>query len=238
MTGIHPYATQVDDWWQHEERQHAAQVAVQPGEADQATLARVLAALRRGDEPPLFPAARDAVTGPRPVIQPTPEPQDRGQIRALLARMAEATARLAEPVFRHDCEACSRTRGGWCTRHAAMRDEHAAFTRLAAQIITAASDRDAMLLVAGFADGDDHRIPADSGWPDQQKHARNLLTEAEGNALPDNIGCCTDGNPCHDHAEAIEVSEFVGAIRDAVIDAGSAHEAGQLIMLAITAGGK
>jgi hypothetical protein len=195
----------------------------------------------RGEEPPFYAETMAAHygTGPQPVqpAQAGDALPDDGRIRGLLARLAAIAAERAEPIFRSGCEACATAADGWCRHHKAMSEESGQFRRLALTLGSADSDRDALFTVIAFAN-DSNEVPADPAWPGQRDQVAELLNQAEGAALPDVDGCCTDEQPCAEHARAQEAAALVGAIRDAAIDARSAAEAAALIVAVITEGGR
>jgi hypothetical protein len=180
-------------------------------------------------------AALDAASGGT-AAQPVRDalPND-GRLTRLLARLTAVAAERAEPIFRDTCPACAEA-GGWCRRHEMMRDEAVELRRLAAALAGAPSDKDAVFLIAAAAAGAAVRLPERPEWPGLRDSAVSLLTEAESAALPDTLGCCTDEEPCDDHAAGQRAAQLVGAIRDAAIDASSAPEAAALIATAITEG--
>jgi hypothetical protein len=157
MTGVHPYENSLPDWWQGE-RDRAAQVAEQPGHADQVTLARVLAGLRRDDEPTYAETMRaHYATGPQPTFTPNPAAEDAAQAVAaraqqLLRRSVAALAGNVAPMFQSRCWDCIRA-GGWCDRHTAMRQECMALLRIADEIELAPTYEDAWrVFTAGACD--------------------------------------------------------------------------------------
>lgn len=188
--------------------------------ASLAMLAQIADDLRHLDDKPA------AIT----LVPETPVADD-GRLRNLLARMAAYSADVTEPLFMDTCEQCGKEP---CARHAAQLDESAMFRRLALALGAAASDKDAFALAAAAASG--HREMTGPAWPGQRDRSVGLLTKAESAAMPDTDGCCTEEAPCADHAKDQEVAGFVGAIRDAAIDAGSPAEAAVLITEVITGG--
>lgn len=228
---------------------HRPPPASTPGPYARTSLARVANGIRRMDDPrprpvvipragrdeelPLHAAAMAAHSGtaPQPARPVQAAIPDDGRLRGLLARMAAYAADVTEPLFTATCERCGTA---LCARHAAQREESAGFRRLAVTLGSAASDRDALALIAAAASG--HREVSAPAWPGQRDRAVSLLTRAESAAFPDVRNCCSEEEPCGSHAEDQETAGFVGAIRDAAIDAGSAAEAAALIAAVITEG--
>ena len=187
--------------------------------------------------PNTVPLPAPVAEAPAPLLPVQAAMPASGMLRWYLADLADFASAAREPIFSDTCPNC-HGRTGMCRHHKAMAEESAEFSRLAAAIRATPTDQDAVLVLAAAATAGMPRPPAEPGWPGHRDRAVLLLAEAESAAMPETAGCCTDGKPCADHARDQDAAQFVGAIRDAAIDAGSAAELAGLITAVITEGGK